>query len=113
MIFAKLRHCISLIHLLNEGVTISAFDPEAMNNVKKVVGDKIHYAINAYEAIEDADALLIATEWSVFRTPEFETLTSKMKSKVIFDGRNLYDPAKMEELGFYYNSMGRSVVNAL
>lgn len=99
--------------LLKEGVTISAFDPEAMNNVKKVIGDKIQYATNPYEAVEGADALLIATEWSVFRTPEFETLSSKMKSKVIFDGRNLYDPNKMVELGFYYNSMGRSVVNAL
>jgi UDPglucose 6-dehydrogenase len=93
--------------LLKEGVTISAFDPEAMNNVKKIVGDNIHYANDPYEAVEKADALLIATEWSVFRTPEFNTLAAKMKAKVIFDGRNLYDPIKLKELGFYYNSIGR------
>jgi UDPglucose 6-dehydrogenase len=94
--------------LLKEGAVISAFDPEAMNNVKKVVGDKIHYASDPYEAVDNADALVIATEWSVFRTPEFETLAARMKSKVIFDGRNLYDPAKLKELDFYYNSIGRS-----
>lgn len=99
--------------LLKGGAQISAFDPEAMNNVKKVIGDKITYCSDAYETVDGADALLIATEWSVFRTPEFETLSKKMKAKVIFDGRNLYDPAKMQEMGFYYNSMGRKVVNAL
>ncbi len=97
--------------LLKEGVTVSAYDPEATANVKKVFGDKIHYAADPYEATEDADALLIATEWSVFRTPEFETLSRKMKSQVIFDGRNLYDPAKMKGLGFYYNSVGRTVIH--
>ncbi len=97
--------------LLKEGVSVSAYDPEATANVKKVFGDKIHYALDPYEATDNADALLIATEWSVFRTPEFETLSRKMKSKVIFDGRNLYDPAKMKELGFYYNSVGRTVIH--
>ncbi|HMT30489.1 MAG TPA: UDP-glucose/GDP-mannose dehydrogenase family protein [Bacteroidia bacterium] len=99
--------------LLKEGASVSAFDPEAMNNVKKTIGDKINYSTDPYEAVENADALLIATEWSVFRTPEFDSLSKKMKAKVIFDGRNLYDPAKMQELGFYYNSMGRNVVKAL
>ncbi|MDQ3050163.1 MAG: UDP-glucose/GDP-mannose dehydrogenase family protein [Bacteroidota bacterium] len=96
--------------LLKEGVSIAAYDPEASNNVKKVFGEKIKYASDPYEAVEGADALLIATEWSVFRTPEFDKLAKKMKAKVIFDGRNLYDPAKMKELGFYYNSVGRTVV---
>lgn len=96
--------------LLKDGATVSAFDPEAMNNVKKVVGDKITYCDDAYSTVKDADALLIATEWSVFRTPEFDKMASMMKNKVIFDGRNLYDPVKMKELGFYYNSMGRSAV---
>src|SRR4030095_13586767 len=96
---------------LKEGAVISAFDPEATNNVKKVMGDKIKYASDPYEAVEGADALLIATEWSVFRTPEFDVLSSKLKSKVIFDGRNLYDPEKMKEMGFYYNSIGRKVVS--
>ena len=98
--------------LLKDGAMVSAFDPEAMNNVKKVVGDKITYCDDAYSTIKDADALLIATEWSVFRTPEFDKMASIMKNKVIFDGRNLYDPVKMKEHGFYYNSMGRrSAVN--
>jgi UDPglucose 6-dehydrogenase len=96
--------------LLEAGVRISAYDPEAVSNVKKVFGDKIHYAADPYEATDGADALLVATEWSVFRTPEFDLLARKMKSKVIFDGRNLYDPAKMKEMGFYYNSVGRTVV---
>lgn len=96
--------------LLEAGVTIAAYDPEASGNVKKIYGDKIHYAADPYEAADDADALLIATEWSVFRTPEFDILSEKMKTKVIFDGRNLYDPAKMKELGFYYNSVGRTVI---
>ena len=78
-----------------------------IKRIKKIVGDKIHYANDPYEAVINADALLIATEWSVFRTPEFNTLASKMKSKVIFDGRNLYDPIKLNELGFYYSSIGR------
>ncbi len=98
--------------LLKEGAVISAFDPEAANNVKKVMGDKISYAPDPYEAVSGADALLIATEWSVFRTPEFDTLAARMKSKVIFDGRNLYDPVKLKELGFYYNSIGRNVTGA-
>ncbi len=97
--------------LLKEGVTIAAYDPEAANNVKKIFGEKITYSPDPYEAVDGADALLIATEWSVFRTPEFEKLSKKMKAKVIFDGRNLYDPAKMKELGFYYNSVGRTVVS--
>jgi UDPglucose 6-dehydrogenase len=96
--------------LLKEGAVISAFDPEAMNNVKKILGDKIHYAADPYETTDKADALLVATEWAVFRTPEFDTLAKKMKAKVIFDGRNLYDPATMKELGFYYNSIGRNTI---
>ena len=93
--------------LLKEGAIVTVFDPEAMNNVRKTIGDKVTYAADAYEAVDNADALLIATEWSVFRTPEFDELAKRMKSKVIFDGRNLYDPVKLKELGFYYNSIGR------
>lgn len=96
--------------LLAAGAVIHAFDPEAMENVKKVVGDKITYANDPYETIVAADALLIATEWSLFRTPEFGRMASLMKNKVIFDGRNLYEPARMKELGFYYNSMGREEI---
>jgi len=96
--------------LLQAGATVSVFDPEAMPNVKALLGDKITYAADQYEAARDAEALLIVTEWSVFRTPDFELLTSLLKNKVIFDGRNLYDLQKMIEIGFYYNSIGRKKV---
>ncbi len=97
--------------LLKEGATISAFDPEAMNNVKGLIGDTIEYAADQYSAAKDADALLILTEWSVFRTPDFEQLDSLLKAKVVFDGRNLYDIQKMIDCGYYYNSIGRKVVS--
>jgi len=96
--------------LLNDGAIVTVFDPEAMNNVKALLGDKIHYAANQYDALKDADALLILTEWSVFRTPDFDMLENLLKNKVIFDGRNLYDLQKMIDCGFYYNSIGRKVV---
>ncbi len=96
--------------LLKEGATVTAFDPEAMNNVKALLGDQISYAENQYEALKDADALLIVTEWSVFRTPDFDLLENLLKNKVIFDGRNLYDLQKMIDCGFYYNSIGRKVI---
>lgn len=97
--------------LLKVGATISAYDPEAMNNVRNVLGSKITYALNEYEALEGADALLIATEWSLFRTPDFEKLGHLMKNKVIFDGRNLYDTQQMKDLGYYYSSIGRELIN--
>jgi UDPglucose 6-dehydrogenase len=97
--------------LLKEGAVLSAFDPEAMENVKGVIGDKITYNHNQYEVLEGADALLILTEWSVFRTPDFDQLEAKLKAKVIFDGRNLYDIQKMIDCGYYYNSIGRKVVS--
>jgi UDPglucose 6-dehydrogenase len=96
--------------LLKEGAAVSTFDPEAMNNVKALLGDRISYAENQYEALKDADALLIVTEWSVFRTPDFDLLENLLKNKVIFDGRNLYDLQKMIDCGFYYNSIGRKVI---
>lgn len=99
--------------LLKEGVKISAFDPEAINNVKKMLADKIIFGEDEYEVLKDADALIIATEWSVFRTPQFDRMKKLMKAKVIFDGRNLYDPKQMRELGFYYNSVGRTTVDDL
>ncbi len=93
--------------LLKEGAIVSAFDPEAMKNVKKSMGNKIILAASQYDAIEDCDALVIATEWSEFRTPDFEKMSLVMKNKIIFDGRNVYEPARMKELGFYYESIGR------
>lgn len=96
--------------LLKEGAIITAFDPEAMNNVKKLMGDKIRFAENQYEAIQDCDALIVATEWNEFRTPDFEKMIGLMRSKVIFDGRNVYEPKRMRDLGFYYVSIGRGIV---
>jgi UDPglucose 6-dehydrogenase len=96
--------------LLNEGATITAFDPEAMNNVKQILNDKITFAASQYDAIKSCDALVIATEWSEFRTPDFDRMASVMKSKVIFDGRNVYDPVQMKDLGFYYESVGRRTI---
>ncbi|MFM6954047.1 MAG: UDP-glucose dehydrogenase family protein [Sphingobacteriaceae bacterium] len=97
--------------LLKAGAQVVAFDPEAMPNVKRVLGDRISFSENAYDAVHEADALLIATEWSVFRNPDFELLGQKLKNKVVFDGRNLYDLQKMIDLGFYYNSIGRKLIN--
>ncbi|NCD68396.1 UDP-glucose dehydrogenase family protein [Mucilaginibacter agri] len=96
--------------LIAAGATVKAFDPEAMPNIKGVVGDKIAYGNNPYDTLENADALLILTEWSLFRTPDFDKLSSALKAKVVFDGRNLYDLEKMIDCGFYYNSIGRKVV---
>jgi UDPglucose 6-dehydrogenase len=97
--------------LLKEGAEINAYDPEAMNNVKGILGDKIIFSERQYDALVDADILVIATEWSEFRTPDFDKIISLLKNKVIFDGRNLFDLKHMEDLGFYYVSVGRRVVN--
>jgi UDPglucose 6-dehydrogenase len=93
--------------LLAEGAQISAYDPEAMGNVKGLLGDSITYAEDEYDAVEGADALMIMTEWPVFRTPDFDQLDSSLKNKVIFDGRNLYELNQMEQLGYTYFSVGR------
>jgi len=93
--------------LVNAGATVTAYDPEAMPNVKNVIGDKIAYAENEYAAIEGADALLICTEWGVFRNPDFNKVAELLNDKVIFDGRNLFDTEDMNARGFYYQSIGR------
>ena len=99
---------IDMINALTAaGAAITAYDPEAMPNVKNKIGDKIKYASNQYEALAGADILVIATEWSEFRTPDFEIIEKELPSKVIFDGRNLFDVAKMKEMGYHYESIGR------
>ncbi len=95
--------------LLKEGASVSAYDPEAMKNVKAVFGEKVEFTENQYDCLQDADALLIATEWNEFRMPDFDKISSLLKEKVIFDGRNLFDVALLEKMGFYYQSIGRSV----
>ena len=96
--------------LVKLGATVTVFDPEGMANVKHIIGDKVTYAENQYDALTGADALLIATEWSVFRNPDFDKMEEMLANKVIFDGRNLYDLQKMIDLGYYYNSIGRKLV---
>jgi UDPglucose 6-dehydrogenase len=96
--------------LLAKGAKVKAFDPEAMNNVKALYGDKITFAKNEYEVLEGCDFLIIATEWQVFRNPDFKKVANLLKEKVVFDGRNLYDLEDMKHLGFYYESIGREIV---
>lgn len=99
-------------HLLQAGATITAYDPEAMENVQKQKAYKIDYTDDQYAALEGADALLICTEWSAFRNPDFDRISSTLKNKVIFDGRNLYDLDKMKELGYFYKSIGRETIES-
>ncbi|UXP30560.1 UDP-glucose/GDP-mannose dehydrogenase family protein [Reichenbachiella agarivorans] len=101
---------INIKILLEAGVKIKTYDPEAMENVKEQFGDSIEFCKDEYDAAEGADALLIMTEWPVFRTPEFDRLKSSLKDNVIFDGRNLYNTETMAENGFTYYSIGRATV---
>ena len=96
--------------LLKAGATVTAFDPEAMKNVRDLIGDKITFTENQYDALNNSDALIIATEWGEFRTPDFQKMAERMKSKVIFDGRNVFDLSQMKDLGFYYESIGRKTI---
>lgn len=89
------------------GATVTAYDPEAMPNVQAQIGHVANYANDQYSSLAGADALIIATEWSEFRTPDFEIIDSKLKNKVIFDGRNLFENKQMKELGYHYESIGR------
>ncbi len=97
--------------LLGEGATVSVFDPEAMENVRAQFDGVIGYAESQYSCLDNADALIIATEWNEFRTPDFEKIAERLKNKAIFDGRNLFDVSQMESLGFHYESIGRKTVN--
>ncbi|MBL7717333.1 MAG: UDP-glucose/GDP-mannose dehydrogenase family protein [Flavipsychrobacter sp.] len=97
--------------LLQAGAKVKAYDPEAMPNVKGMLGDKITYAANQYDALEGADALVIVTEWSEFRNPDFTRIEASLNLPVIFDGRNVYTVEKMEERAFYYESIGRKIVH--
>ena len=105
------------LDIINEltlaGANIVSYDPEAMPNVKKLIGDKIKYANSSLEALKNVDALLIATEWAAFRNPDFNKMNSLMKNPIIFDGRNLYSIESMIKRNFYYQSIGRQVVNKL
>ena len=92
--------------LLNEGAGIKAYDPAAMNETKRILGDKIEYATDQYEALIDTHAMVLVTEWSEFRMPNFRVMEKLLKEKIIFDGRNIYDPEEMEENGYVYYAIG-------
>ncbi len=95
--------------LQKEGVTIRAFDPEAMEEMKKRTGKAVRYCESNYEALKGANALLVATEWNEFRRPDFDRVKALLKEPVIFDGRNIYDPAVMTSRGFIYYGIGRGM----
>jgi UDPglucose 6-dehydrogenase len=103
---------IIISELLAAGASVSVFDPEAMSNTKQLFEDKITFVHGQYDALHGADALVIATEWSEFRTPDFSRIASLLKNKAIFDGRNLFDTNEMKELDFYYVSVGRKTIGA-
>jgi UDPglucose 6-dehydrogenase len=94
--------------LLSDGATIAAYDPEAIEEAKRIFGNRVKFASSNYGCVEGADALLIVTEWQAFRNPNFDRIKSMMRQPVIFDGRNIYDPAPLRQLGFTYYSVGRS-----
>ncbi|MEO0903119.1 MAG: UDP binding domain-containing protein [Bacteroidota bacterium] len=94
------------------GATVRAYDPVAMEEAERILGNKIEYAKDEYDAIIDADGLILVTEWSEFRMPNYRILEKLMNEKTIFDGRNVYDPEEMEELEFTYYSIGREVVKS-
>src|SRR5262249_13583942 len=93
--------------LLSDGASIAAYDPEAMEEAKRIFGDRIQLASNNYGCVEGADALLIVTEWQAFRNPNFDRMKSIMRNPVVFDGRNIYDPVPLRQNGFTYYSVGR------
>jgi UDPglucose 6-dehydrogenase len=98
--------------LLENGAEVNAYDPQAIDNTKKVYGNKINYATSKYEALNSADALLIITEWNTFRNPDFDEIKSALSEPVIFDGRNLFDLEEMSNMEFEYYSIGRKYVNS-
>lgn len=93
------------------GADVRAFDPEAKDNVRRIFGDEVYFAEDMYDTLTDADALIIVTEWSEFRNPDFKRIEETLRHPAIFDGRNVYTLDKMETLPFYYESIGRKVIH--
>lgn len=109
-----IREAPSLVvieELLKRGASIAAFDPEAMDNVRKLYEGRITFVAKCYDALVDADALVIVTEWNEFRNPDYAKMQAYLRSKLIFDGRNVYDPQKMKQMGFEYYSIGRPTID--
>jgi UDPglucose 6-dehydrogenase len=93
--------------LLDEGAAVAGYDPEAIDTTKETFGDRIEYGADKYDVLDGADALIICTEWHEFRRPDLGTVRELLDTPIVFDGRNLYDPARMAEMGFEYTSIGR------
>lgn len=103
---------LTIIHkLLEAGANIQAYDPKAMEEAKSIIGNSVKYAQSSYEALSNADALILATEWNEFRRPDFERIKKLLKSAIIFDGRNQYEPKRMQERGFDYLCLGKQPLN--
>ncbi len=105
-----MREAPSLVlieQLLEAGATVTAFDPVAMDECRRKIGDRIRYASQMYEALKDADAMVVVTEWQEFKVPKFTYIEKSLKEKVIFDGRNIYSPEQMREFGYIYYGIGR------
>ena len=96
--------------LLAGGASVSVYDPEALENVRRLYGDRLIYAAGSLEALDGADCLAIVTEWGDFRRPDFDEMARRMKSRLIFDGRNLYAPREMHSRGFTYHAIGKAPV---
>jgi UDPglucose 6-dehydrogenase len=94
-------------NLLEAGAHITAYDPAAMEEAKRIFGGRITLAANNYSCLDGSDALLLVTEWQAFRNPNFERIKSTLKQPVVFDGRNIYDPQQLRDMGFTYYSIGR------
>ena len=108
-----MREAPSLVFIekmLAEGAKVKAYDPVAIDEAKRRIGDKITYTDDIYEALEDAEALVVITEWSEFRMPDFKKMEKLLKNKVIIDGRNIYEPKEIKDLGWTYYSIGRKAI---
>ena len=108
-----MREAPSLVlidQLLNAGVSVAAYDPVAMHEAQRILGDKITYCNDMYQTLENADALVIVTEWPEFRSPDFDQIAGQLNQKAIFDGRNIYEPSEMRTLGYHYECIGREIV---
>jgi UDPglucose 6-dehydrogenase len=109
-----MREAPSLViidELIAAGAKVVAYDPVAMHEAERILGNKIAYSIDQYATLEGADALVIVTEWPEFRSPDFGKIASALKQKAIFDGRNIYEPEEMKTLGFHYECIGRIKTN--
>jgi UDPglucose 6-dehydrogenase len=109
-----MREAPSLVlieQLLNAGATVTAYDPVAMHEAQRILGNKIEFADEQYKALQKADALVIVTEWPEFRSPDFTRISELLRNQAVFDGRNIYEPEEMRSLGYHYECIGREIIN--